>query len=357
MGSFHENKFFKEKINKNETPPKNYISIDMFKSIKSHYIIKTILSLLNEKKKLNMIIYNKMIQHKLGIDIENYKKMSGKLFTGDKNGIGKEYILDTEILIFKGNYLNGKKNLKGNEYDEYGNIKFEGEYINGYKIKGKGYNNNGKVIFKLDKNGKGKEYYSNGVIQFEGEYLNGKRWNGRGYNINGIMEYEIKKGNGIIKEYYYNDKLKFEGVYLNGEKIGKGKEYNEYGDLLFEGEYFYGKKVKGKVKEYDKVNGQLKFEGEYLNAEKSGKGIEYDFECYWGVNTLFIVFEGDYLNGKRNGKGKEYKYRDLIFEGEYRDGKRNGKGKEYNNGNLIFEGEYLDGKKWNGMEKIYIYYI
>ena len=66
--------------------------------------------------------------------------MSGKLFTGDKNGIGKEYILDTEILIFKGNYLNGKKNLKGNEYDEYGNIKFEGEYINGYKIKGKGYN-------------------------------------------------------------------------------------------------------------------------------------------------------------------------------------------------------------------------
>ena len=33
---------------------------------------------------------------------------------------------------------------------------------------------------------------------------------------------------------------------------GKGKEYNENGDLLFEGEYFYGKKFKGKAKKYDK---------------------------------------------------------------------------------------------------------
>ena len=116
MGSFHENNFFKEKINKNETPLKNYISIDMFKSIKSHYIIKTILSLLNEKKKLNMIIYNKMIQHKLGIDIENYKTVSGRVKFLDKNCYGREYKLNTDILVFEGEYIKGKRNGKKYKY-------------------------------------------------------------------------------------------------------------------------------------------------------------------------------------------------------------------------------------------------
>ena len=37
--------------------------------------------------------------------------MSGKLFIGEKNWIGKEYILDTEILIFEGKYWNDKKIL------------------------------------------------------------------------------------------------------------------------------------------------------------------------------------------------------------------------------------------------------
>ena len=44
------------------------------------------------------------------------------------------------------------------------------------------------------RNGLGKEYYLNNSLLFEGEYLNGKRWNGLGYNINGKLEYEIKNG-------------------------------------------------------------------------------------------------------------------------------------------------------------------
>ena len=39
----------------------------------------------------------------------------------------------------------------------YGNIIFEGEYLNG------------------ERNGEGKEYYSNRKLEFEGEYLNGER--------------------------------------------------------------------------------------------------------------------------------------------------------------------------------------
>ena len=39
-----------------------------------------------------------------------------------------------------------------------------------------------------------KEYYYDGKLIFEGEYSNGKRWNGKGYNKNGIMAFEIKSG-------------------------------------------------------------------------------------------------------------------------------------------------------------------
>ena len=42
---------------------------------------------------------------------------------------GKEYFFGR--LKFEGEYLNGKKNGKGKEYDEDGILIFEGEYLNG----------------------------------------------------------------------------------------------------------------------------------------------------------------------------------------------------------------------------------
>ena len=91
------------------------------------------------------------------------------------------------------------------EYDDNGQLIFEGEYLNGKR------------------NGKGKEYNNIGKIIFEGEYLNGKIWNGEIYFNNQI--FKIKNGQGFIKEYNYKDEIIFEGVYLNGERNGKGKEY------------------------------------------------------------------------------------------------------------------------------------
>ena len=63
----------------------------------------------------------------------------------------------------------------------------------------------------LEKNGKGKEYYHNGMLKFKGEYLNGRRWNGKGYNIKGSLEFEIKYGKGNVREYDDNDTLVYEG--------------------------------------------------------------------------------------------------------------------------------------------------
>ena len=80
--------------------------------------------------------------------------------------------------------------------------------MNGIKWIGNGYENENNIIYLL-KNGNGlikKYYYDCGELRFEGEYLNGTR-NGKG------------------KESYKIGKLEFEGEYLNGKRNGKGKEY------------------------------------------------------------------------------------------------------------------------------------
>ena len=105
--------------------------------IKSSYIIEGIFLFLNEKQKLNMIIYNKELQKIFGVDIKSYKKVSGKYKIGNKNGKGREYNLIGNELRFEGEYLNGKRNGKGIEYNDDGELEFEGEYLNG-KRNGKG---------------------------------------------------------------------------------------------------------------------------------------------------------------------------------------------------------------------------
>jgi len=215
--------------------------LNIGKSIKSKYNLKEILLFLGRKRLYNLIIYNKHLQKELEINLEEYKKISGKYKIGEKNGIGRVYKLDTNILIFKGEYTKGKKNGKGIEYYDNDKLKFEGEYLKG------------------EKNGKGKEYYFhhfhyygnyNSKLKFDGEYLKGKRWNGKGYNINGNIDFIINNGNGEGKEYNQYGQLEFLGEYLNGERNGNGKEYDQYG--------------------------QLEYEGEYLNGERNGKGKEYE---------------------------------------------------------------------------------
>ena len=172
--------------------------IDLIHSIKSKYILNGIFSYLDLNRKFDVIKYNKRIQKKLQIDIEYYKILSGRYIEieGRENKMIKEYLLDTNHLIFEGEYKNGKRNGKGKEYSQYGKLIFEGEYLNGKR------------------NGKGKEYNQYGKLIFEGEYLNGKKIKGTGYNNNGNVIFVLNEGEG--KEYYNNGKLKFNGEYING---------------------------------------------------------------------------------------------------------------------------------------------
>ena len=104
-------------------------------------------------------------------------------------------------------------------------LEYDGEFLYDKKWNGKGYDGKGNIIYEI-KNGNGKiiEYDEFGDILFEGEYLNGKR-NGKG------------------KEYGSYGKLKFDGEYLNGLKK-EGKEYDMSGNLIYEGEYLNGQKIK-----------------------------------------------------------------------------------------------------------------
>ena len=339
----------------------------MLENIHNYHLIEEVFSFLTDARKLKIVKYNKNIQTKLNISLENYKLFSKRYIKYEKNGIGKEYLILGDKLIYEGEYLNGKRNGKGKEYYSNYEIKFEGEYLNGKKWNGIGYDTNKKIIYELkdgngyikefnekndklifeseffkgEKNGKVKEYDFEGKLNFEGEYKNGKKWNGKGYDKNNNVIYEIKEGKGYIKEYNSeHNKLSFEGEYLNGERNGKGKEYHYInGELSFEGEYFCGLK-KGKAKEYY-TDGKLKFEGEYLYNYKI-RGKEFYNEK--------LEFEGEYLNNEKwNGKGYD-ENGNIIYE--LKNG--NGKGKKYNDyGKLVFEGEYLNGKKWNGKIKKY----
>ena len=304
-------------------------------NIKSIYILKEIFKQMIKKKYLDLISYNKKLKCKLEINIEDYKNEAKKIKSGQRNGFGKEYKLDeNNILLFEGEYLNGKRNGKGKEYFEDGKLKFEGEYFKGKRIEGREYDIEGNEIHILERNGNVKRIYE----YFKGEYYNGKIWNGKIYNKEGKEEFEIRYGTGKVKEYDEDWKLKFEGEYFNGERNGKGKEYNynKFGESsIFEGEFLNGKRH-NKCKGFF-PNGKLAFEGEYIDGEKNGIWKEY-FK-----NNNNIKFEGEYLKGKKwNGKGQSFEIingkgilldfnddDELLFKGEYLNGEKNGKGEEY----------------------------
>jgi len=258
--------------------------------------------------------FNQLIPKKFGYYINGEKIV--KILDSNENkiyglksikGIIKQYG-DYDILIYGGEYSNGKRNGKGKEYNNKGELIFEGEYLNGQRW-----------------NGIGKEYFKN-ELTFEGEYSKGEKL-GKTSNILN----DVKTRNGYLIEYYSNGNLKFEGEYINGKRNGKGKEYNDKGKLIFEGEYLYDYKLKGKL--FIKEN--LEYEGEFLcNKKWNGKGFDEN---------------GNEIYELKNGKGKVKEYNlaeELKYEGENLKGRRNGKGKEFNKyGNIIFEGNYLNGER------------
>ena len=112
-------------------------------------------------------------------------------------GTNKKYV--STYLEFEGEYLCNKK-WNGKGYDEKGNIIYE--LING-KGKVKEYNNfDCNLIYEgeyLDgkRNGKGKEYDNILGKIFEGEFLNGKKWKGKETEYN--LDHKVYRENEYIE--------------------------------------------------------------------------------------------------------------------------------------------------------------
>ena len=104
-------------------------------------------------------------------------QFEGKYLYGERNGKGKDYYYDGSI--YECEYINGKRNGKGKEYYPNGELKFEGEYLYDWQVKGK--------------------FYINKKLRYEGEYLYDVYWNCKGYDENGNIIFEIKNGNGKSK--------------------------------------------------------------------------------------------------------------------------------------------------------------
>ena len=102
------------------------------KNVKSFYINKKIIFVLDEKRKLELLKYNKRLQNMLNLNIIDYKSFSSKYIIYEKSGIGIEYNRNNEKIIYEGEYLNGKRNGKGKEYNYFDKLIFEGEYFNFY---------------------------------------------------------------------------------------------------------------------------------------------------------------------------------------------------------------------------------
>ena len=328
---------------------------------------------------------------------KNKLKFEGVFLNGKKwEGIG----YDTEKNIIY-QLEKGKGYIK--EYDYSGNLSFEGNYIDG-ELKGnvKEYYSDGKISFEGEyslnkRNGFGKEYYYDGKLKFDGKFLYGRKWEGKGFNRDGKIIYKLNDGDGYVQNYldngeliseysyvkgvitgkgkeYAEGKIIFEGQYFNGQRSGNGKEYNNNGQLIFEGEYIYDERKNGKAY----IKGSLEYIGEYLyNRKWNGTGYDSNGNVIYVLNNGTgqvmefendnLIFDGNYLNGKRDGRGKEYfSNGSLKFKGKYQNDKRNGKGTEYyyNTDIKKFIGNYRNGKRWDGKlikyegdKKYIIFYI
>ena len=82
---------------------------NLINNIKSFIIVKKVISLLEKKTKLGMIKYNKIMQTKFELNIDDYKKESGRYIKGERNGKGKEYKLVNDQIVFEGEYQMGKE--------------------------------------------------------------------------------------------------------------------------------------------------------------------------------------------------------------------------------------------------------
>lgn len=214
---------------------------------------------------------------------------------------GKLYYADG-TLLYEGLIWNGKMHGSGKMYRADGDVWYIGEFaddqMTGY---GTLYYPNGRNITGYFKNGlpngKGKYYNEKGILWYEGEFKDGvKDGYGKSYDWNrGTLLYEgdwkDNMKNGFGKEYAEN-KVIYEGGYLNNARHGKGKLFDQYGELKREGTfvngYLHGEGT-GYTSRGEKFIGRFDHTAEIATGklyDEDGKLIAEGRFNYWSLKPL-----------------------------------------------------------------------
>jgi antitoxin component YwqK of YwqJK toxin-antitoxin module/Flp pilus assembly protein TadD len=221
-------------------------------------------------------------------------------------------------LRVEGDYINGKKEGVWTYYDVYGNLK-------------------SKNTFREDRqDGPYTEYYDNGMVNIE-------------------MTYKEGQADGYYKSYFKNGKLRSEGWYRDGEQEGDWYFYSANGRLSTHNYFIHSTAYGWQEYYYDdgSKEKELWYQYGYVN-----KGQHYDslgnitdrIDLPNGTGDYILKFPGGkprlkltYRNGLLQGKATWY-YPDgsISQEGNYQDDKKEGTWKAWQpDGKPEYEVNYL----------------
>jgi len=265
-----------------------------------------------------------------------------------KIDIRKEISPETGQLVFKGSYLNGKKNGVHRFYDGNGNIISSKLFSAGILLE------EGGTMDELGrKQGHWKTFYIDGIRRHEGNYIDGLRTGSWVYFFNNESieqkgSYNQDEPNGDWNWYYPNGNVWREESYLNGLEDGLSVEYDSSGVELAKGEYIEGFKegywvfLSGDHREqgeffegerngvwkhfYLKPEEELRFEGKYENGREIEKHIfyypngavkrrgNYNGGIKIGIWEYFKEDSTKYLTIEYDSEGKEIKYNGVKIQ-------------------------------------------
>ncbi len=262
-------------------------------------------------------------------ELKNYNIVKGKSTGEDVELIQlyKEFYPHSHQAKLVGGFFNDMKQGMFREYN------LQGELINGYIYKNDTVIAEGMILPDGTFDGHWKYYHSNGNIKSEGDYINGAKngiWtfyypDGKKQQV-GKFKNEIPVGewkwfypNGNLRRIeYYNNKGLLEGPQIEydeqGNEIAKGDYYNglregdwfyHVGDFKEVGQYTLGYK-NGVWKSYYK-NGKLAFVGLFDEGQPKGKHIYYHKN---GVKKQV----GKYQAGMKNGNWKTFNESGEVIE-------------------------------------------
>ena len=175
-----------------------------------------------------------------------------------------------------------------------------------------------------------------------------KHGKGRLFDQSGNLVYDgqwLENKKSGIGELYVNVPLNipydYKGEFKDDKRHGQGQEFFPNGELHYSGSWKRGKydgngQIYTQEETKDGIIHALAYDGGFKCGLRHGKGTAYD-------EHKDISYKGQWKKGLYDGQGKYYLKSILMYNGSYKAGRRHGKGAEYYlNGVVKYAGDFKD---------------